>query len=48
MFLPPSRQLTDSQIADWPTLALEIGVSESKSKLEEDTNWWVSNSDGRV
>lgn len=47
-FLPPNRQITNSKVADWPTLVLEVGVSESKSKLEEDTKWWFNNSEGRV
>lgn len=48
IFLPTPRQPVGSQVVDWPTLVLEIGVSESKPKLEEDTKWWFNNSNGRV
>lgn len=48
IFLPAPRQPAGGQVVDWPTLVLEIGVSESKPKLEEDTKWWFNNSNGRV
>ncbi|KAJ5795519.1 uncharacterized protein N7518_004059 [Penicillium psychrosexuale] len=31
--------------AGFPTLALEVGVSESYSQLCKDAQWWYSNSD---
>lgn len=48
MFLPTQRRPVSSQVIDWPTLVLEIGVFESKPKLEENTKWWFNNSNGRV
>ncbi|KAF2463840.1 uncharacterized protein BDR25DRAFT_161120, partial [Lindgomyces ingoldianus] len=33
---------------DWPTLVLEVGVSESLLKLRNDARWWLSNSRGHV
>jgi hypothetical protein len=33
---------------DWPTLVLEIGVSESLRRLRNDARWWLTNSAGRV
>jgi len=33
---------------DWPTLVLEVGVSESLPKLRNDARWWLSNSGGSV
>ncbi|KAH8723424.1 hypothetical protein GQ44DRAFT_710252 [Phaeosphaeriaceae sp. PMI808] len=33
---------------DWPTLVLEVGVSESLPRLRNDARWWLSNSTGRV
>jgi hypothetical protein len=32
----------------WPTLVLEVGVSESLPRLRNDASWWLSNSDGEV
>ncbi|CAI7655832.1 unnamed protein product [Penicillium glandicola] len=32
----------------WPTVVLEVGVSESKKKLRADAAWWLANSDGQV
>jgi hypothetical protein len=33
---------------DWPTLVLEVGVSESLPRLRNDARWWLSNSGGQV
>ena len=33
---------------DWPTLAIESGVSEKLPKLRRDANWWLSCSSGKV
>jgi hypothetical protein len=33
---------------DWPTLVLEVGVSESLPRLRNDARWWLSNSGGSV
>ncbi|KAJ5288730.1 hypothetical protein N7478_001760 [Penicillium angulare] len=40
--LPASRNDT------WPTIVLEVGVSESLNKLRADAAWWLSNSKGDV
>lgn len=40
--LPPGRS------EKWPSLVLEVGVSESKKKLRADAAWWLANSDGQV
>lgn len=34
--------------AKWPTVAVEVGVSESYQKLKADAGWWLSNSKGDV
>lgn len=33
---------------DWPTVVVEIGVSESLPKLREDARYWLTNSGGQV
>ncbi|OKL56614.1 hypothetical protein UA08_08144 [Talaromyces atroroseus] len=33
---------------EWPTVALEVGSSESKAKLEKDIAWWINGSKGEV
>ncbi|KAH8710084.1 hypothetical protein GQ44DRAFT_714598 [Phaeosphaeriaceae sp. PMI808] len=33
---------------DWPTLVLEVGISESLRKLRNDARWWLSNSGDSV
>lgn len=33
---------------EWPTVALEIGYSESRMKLEKDSIWWINASQGQV
>ncbi|OOF95831.1 hypothetical protein ASPCADRAFT_405533 [Aspergillus carbonarius ITEM 5010] len=33
---------------DWPFLVMEVGVSESLSRLRQDVAWWISNSRGQV
>lgn len=40
--LPPTRDNT------WPTIVLEVGVSQSKKKLRRDAAWWLANSQGLV
>ncbi|KAJ5684842.1 uncharacterized protein N7477_001187 [Penicillium maclennaniae] len=40
--LPPGRSDT------WPSIVLEVGVSESKKKLRADAAWWLANSNGQV
>ncbi|KAL1846952.1 hypothetical protein Plec18170_008921 [Paecilomyces lecythidis] len=40
--LPPGRS------DKWPTLVIEAGFSESKSKLESDGKWWLVESHGDV
>ena len=32
----------------WPTIVLEVGVSESRKKLRADAAWWLANSKGQV
>ena len=34
--------------ADWPTVVVECGVSQSRDRLEVDANWWFENSGGKV
>jgi hypothetical protein len=34
--------------ADWPTLILEAGVSQSLRQLRNSAKWWLSNSRGQV
>lgn len=34
--------------AEWPTVVVEVGVSESYRKLKADAEWWLSNSKGDV
>lgn len=36
------------RIAKWPTLAIEVGVSEAAEKLELDIAFWFSKSEGDV
>ncbi|CRG83648.1 hypothetical protein PISL3812_01003 [Talaromyces islandicus] len=33
---------------EWPTVALEVGNSESKAKLMGDITWWLNQSNGQV
>ncbi|CDM27064.1 unnamed protein product [Penicillium roqueforti FM164] len=40
--LPPGRN------DRWPTIVLEVGVSESKKKLRADAAWWLASSQGQV
>lgn len=40
--LPPGRAST------WPTMVMEAGYSESKSKLQSDAEWWIKESKGDV
>ncbi|KAI9930525.1 hypothetical protein ASPWEDRAFT_27045 [Aspergillus wentii DTO 134E9] len=40
--LPPNRD------GKWPTVAIESGYSESKSKLAGDARWWLTESGGDV
>ncbi|KAJ5784124.1 uncharacterized protein N7518_009801 [Penicillium psychrosexuale] len=32
----------------WPTVVVEVGVSESYRKLRADAEWWLTNSKGDV
>lgn len=34
--------------AKWPTVVVEVGVSESYQKLKADAEWWLANSKGDV
>jgi len=34
--------------ADWPSVVVECGVSQSRDRLEVDANWWFENSGGKV
>jgi hypothetical protein len=34
--------------ADWPSVVVECGVSQSRERLEVDANWWFENSGGQV
>jgi len=33
---------------DWPTLVVEVGVTQSENSLINAANWWLSNSGGEV
>jgi hypothetical protein len=33
---------------EWPTVAVEIGYSETRMKLEKDSIWWINASQGQV
>lgn len=33
---------------NWPSLVLEIGMSESLPQLRADASWWYPNSDGNI
>jgi len=35
-------------LTDWPTVAVECGVSESLERLRVDAKWWLENSEGAV
>jgi hypothetical protein len=39
---PPGRR------EEWAAVVLEVGVSEHKSKLQSDAQWWLNNSNGEV
>ena len=43
-FKPPHRSRED----DWPTLVVEVGLTESLNRLRGDANWWLRNSGGAV
>jgi hypothetical protein len=43
-YIPLSRRLEDN----WPSLVVEIGVSESLAMLRRDAAFWITNSDGRT
>ncbi|GFF30573.1 hypothetical protein IFM51744_01179 [Aspergillus udagawae] len=47
-FTPPSRQVTQGQTRGWPTLVVEVGVSESMPKLRSDAKFWFNNSNGQT
>lgn len=33
---------------EWPSVVIEVAVSESWKKLKSDAEWWISNSEGQV
>ena len=45
-YLP--RSLPTNRSAKWPSLVLEVGYSESASKLRNEASWWLSESQGDV
>ena len=45
-YLP--RSLPANRSAKWPSLVLEVGYSESASKLRNDASWWLAESQGDV
>ncbi|KAF7125503.1 hypothetical protein CNMCM5793_001742 [Aspergillus hiratsukae] len=47
-FTPPSRLVTQGQTRGWPTLVVEVGGSESKTKLHSDAKFWFNNSNGQT
>ncbi|KAJ5574269.1 uncharacterized protein N7459_008696 [Penicillium hispanicum] len=46
-FLPGNKWAAGAD-AEWPSLVLEVGVSESSPQLYADARWWYSNSGGRT
>ncbi|KAJ5121026.1 uncharacterized protein N7515_008987 [Penicillium bovifimosum] len=46
--LPLGSTRVRGRDAKWPTVAVEIGVSDSYGKLKADAEWWLSNSRGEV
>ncbi|KAJ5949936.1 hypothetical protein N7454_001520 [Penicillium verhagenii] len=32
----------------WPSVVVEVGLSDSRTKLKADAAWWIANSEGRV
>ncbi|PKX88745.1 uncharacterized protein P174DRAFT_455387 [Aspergillus novofumigatus IBT 16806] len=42
------RRPTAGRSRKWPTVVLEVGVSQGKSKLEEDARFWLEESEGEV
>ncbi|KAL2214909.1 hypothetical protein M432DRAFT_554465 [Thermoascus aurantiacus ATCC 26904] len=40
--------LPDGRMPNWPSMVVEAGYSESKSKLEADAKWWLNESNGEV
>ncbi|KAF9238426.1 hypothetical protein DTO013E5_10091 [Penicillium roqueforti] len=42
------RELPPGRSEKWPTVILEVGVSEAKKKLRADADWWLANSEGQV
>ena len=43
-YKPSSRK----KEANWPTIVIESGLSESLQRLRYDARWWLENSDGKV
>jgi len=41
-------RLARNRKADWPTMVLECGVSQSPKRLKADAHWWADNSIGEV
>ncbi|KAJ5933445.1 hypothetical protein N7454_005774 [Penicillium verhagenii] len=33
---------------NWPSIVVEVGMSEFRTKLKADAAWWIANSEGRV
>lgn len=44
----PDQRLPRKARDNWSTLVVIIGVTESKTKFEEDAKWWFTNSRGGV
>ncbi|QSS62110.1 hypothetical protein I7I51_04287 [Histoplasma capsulatum] len=42
------RLLPAARSDEWPSLVLEVGYSESASKLKKDASWWLTESQGEV
>ncbi|EFR03824.1 hypothetical protein MGYG_06823 [Nannizzia gypsea CBS 118893] len=42
------RTLPATRSAKWPSLVLEVGYSESATKLRSDASWWLTESQGEV
>lgn len=42
------RKLPNGRTAEWPTVAVEVGFSETSAKLRSDASYWLNRSSGAV
>jgi hypothetical protein len=48
MSFVPGNRSAEGASAEWPSLILEVRVSESMPQLRTNAQWWYSNSDGQT